>query len=46
MFAGCTSRFTHANRHCADHPYATLQRVADGHLNPQLSPSECTDDVR
>ncbi|CAL4062048.1 unnamed protein product, partial [Meganyctiphanes norvegica] len=42
---GCTSRFTHANRHCAEHPYATLKRNADGSINPQLSPSECTDDV-
>ncbi|XP_025110520.1 zinc finger protein 367-like isoform X2 [Pomacea canaliculata] len=24
---GCKSRFTHANRHCSDHPYASLQRV-------------------
>ncbi|XP_067678762.1 zinc finger protein 367-like [Haliotis asinina] len=23
----CQSRFTHANRHCPDHPYASLQRV-------------------
>lgn len=23
---GCNSRFTHANRHCSDHPYASLRR--------------------
>lgn len=30
--AGCESLFTHANRHCQDHPYATLKRV-----NPQIT---------
>ncbi|XP_041359183.1 zinc finger protein 367-like [Gigantopelta aegis] len=25
--SGCKSTFTHANRHCPNHPYATLQRV-------------------
>lgn len=25
--SGCSSRFTHANRHCSDHPCATLVRV-------------------
>ncbi|WAR23219.1 ZN367-like protein, partial [Mya arenaria] len=25
---GCDSQFTHANRHCTDHPYASLRRVS------------------
>ena len=25
-FCRCNSRFTHANRHCSDHPYASLRR--------------------
>ena len=25
-FVGCQSRFTHANRHCSEHPYAALKR--------------------
>lgn len=29
---GCESLFTHANRHCQDHPYASLKRV-----NPQIT---------
>lgn len=42
---GCTSRFTHANRHCAEHPYATLQRTADLHIDPKLTPGERTEEV-
>ncbi|XP_060589257.1 zinc finger protein 367-like [Ruditapes philippinarum] len=25
---GCPSRFTHANRHCTEHPYASLRRIS------------------
>ncbi|XP_063415846.1 zinc finger protein 148-like [Mytilus trossulus] len=25
---GCLMRFTHANRHCPDHPHASLQRIS------------------
>lgn len=28
-FAGCQMRFTHANRHCPDHPYDVLKRCED-----------------
>ena len=27
LIVGCPSRFTHANRHCSEHPYATLVRI-------------------
>ena len=30
------SRFTHANRHCADHPYATLQRESTETLMEEI----------
>ncbi|XP_071799624.1 zinc finger protein 367-like [Asterias amurensis] len=33
---GCVSRFTHANRHCADHPYATLQRESNETLMEEI----------
>ncbi|KAI4499037.1 hypothetical protein M0802_005903 [Mischocyttarus mexicanus] len=32
--AGCNKRFTHANRHCPEHPYATLTRSDDFVLKP------------
>lgn len=25
--AGCNSRFAHANRHCSEHPYVSLERI-------------------
>lgn len=28
-FVGCQMRFTHANRHCPDHPYDVLKRCED-----------------
>jgi hypothetical protein len=31
-FAGCQMRFTHANRHCPDHPYDVLKRCEDDFL--------------
>ncbi|KAK3090262.1 hypothetical protein FSP39_010495 [Pinctada imbricata] len=35
---GCPSRFTHANRHCAEHPYATLVRIKlDGSLQDLMA---------
>jgi hypothetical protein len=30
----CNSRFTHANRHCADHPFASLRRCHELALQP------------
>jgi len=28
IFSACPSRFTHANRHCTEHPYASLRRIS------------------
>uniref|UniRef100_A0A6I8PF39 C2H2-type domain-containing protein n=1 Tax=Ornithorhynchus anatinus TaxID=9258 RepID=A0A6I8PF39_ORNAN len=35
---GCPSRFTHANRHCAKHPYARLKRGQQPPGPPALGP--------
>ncbi|KDR13961.1 hypothetical protein L798_11919, partial [Zootermopsis nevadensis] len=42
---GCNMRFTHANRHCPDHPLATLQRSDDFVLRPVASNPEQSSDV-
>lgn len=42
---GCNSRFTHANRHCADHPNASLRRCHELALQPLLSQAENSPDV-
>jgi len=38
-------RFTHANRHCPDHPLATLRRSDDFVLRPVASNPEQSSDV-
>lgn len=38
-------RFTHANRHCPDHPYATLTRSDDFVLKPVTGNTELPHDV-
>ena len=38
-------RFTHANRHCPDHPYATLTRSDDFVLKPVSENSELSHEV-
>lgn len=38
-------RFTHANRHCPDHPYATLTRSDDFVLKPVSENTELPHDV-
>lgn len=38
-------RFTHANRHCPDHPYATLTRSDDFVLKPVSGNSELSHEV-
>ncbi|XP_012258428.2 RE1-silencing transcription factor [Athalia rosae] len=43
--AGCEMRFTHANRHCPDHPYATLTRSDDFVLKPVTGNTELPHDV-
>ncbi|XP_066995500.2 zinc finger protein 367 [Anabrus simplex] len=43
--SGCSMRFTHANRHCPDHPYATLHRSDDFVLRPVASNPEQSSDV-
>lgn len=35
-FVGCNSRFTHANRHCPDHPLVALRREKLEALSDQL----------
>lgn len=42
---GCDMRFTHANRHCPDHPYATLTRSDDFVLKPVSENSELSQEV-
>ncbi|KAK0084479.1 hypothetical protein PV325_006959 [Microctonus aethiopoides] len=42
---GCEMRFTHANRHCPDHPYATLTRSDDFVLKPVSGNTEMPHDV-
>lgn len=42
---GCEMRFTHANRHCPDHPYATLTRSDDFVLKPVTGNTELPHDV-
>ncbi|KOC65263.1 Zinc finger protein 367 [Habropoda laboriosa] len=42
---GCEMRFTHANRHCPDHPYATLTRSDDFVLKPVSENTELPHDV-
>ncbi|KAG7207103.1 hypothetical protein KM043_000980 [Ampulex compressa] len=42
---GCEMRFTHANRHCPDHPYATLTRSDDFVLKPVSDNTELPHDV-
>ncbi|XP_008552333.1 uncharacterized protein LOC103574622 [Microplitis demolitor] len=42
---GCEMRFTHANRHCPDHPYATLTRSDDFVLKPVSGNTELPHDV-
>ena len=41
---GCASRFTHANRHCVDHPFASLRRCHELCLQ-SLQPSENSPEV-
>ena len=36
LLSGCTVRFTHANRHCPDHPHAKLLRDDRGALEGLL----------
>ena len=46
LFTGCTSRFTHANRHCPDHPYITLRREStETLLDEILHNDENSEDV-
>ncbi|XP_076293990.1 uncharacterized protein LOC143215606 [Lasioglossum baleicum] len=42
---GCEMRFTHANRHCPDHPYATLTRSDDFVLKPVSENTDLPHDV-
>ncbi|XP_012278118.1 uncharacterized protein LOC105698440 [Orussus abietinus] len=42
---GCEMRFTHANRHCPDHPYATLTRSDDFVLKPVSGNTELSHDI-
>ncbi|KAL7297993.1 hypothetical protein TKK_0009003 [Trichogramma kaykai] len=42
---GCVMRFTHANRHCPDHPYATLTRSDDFVLKPVSGNTEIPHEV-
>ncbi|XP_035723219.1 transcriptional activator GLI3-like [Vespa mandarinia] len=42
---GCEMRFTHANRHCPEHPYATLTRSDDFVLKPVSENTELSHDV-
>ncbi|XP_011307144.1 asparagine-rich zinc finger protein AZF1-like [Fopius arisanus] len=42
---GCEMRFTHANRHCPDHPYATLTRSDDFVLKPVSGNTDLPHDV-
>ena len=42
---GCNSRFTHANRHCSDHPHASLRRCHELALQPLLSQAENSPDI-
>ncbi|KAI8509753.1 zinc finger protein 367-like [Branchiostoma floridae x Branchiostoma belcheri] len=37
---GCNSRFTHANRHCAEHPYAGLRREQTPTLDLKVKDAE------
>ncbi|KAB7504925.1 hypothetical protein Anas_06283, partial [Armadillidium nasatum] len=41
----CTSRFTHANRHCNDHPTAALKRTSETSLSGLVEAPECTEEV-
>jgi len=43
--AGCNSRFTHANRHCSDHPFASLRRCHELALQPVISQAENSPEV-
>ncbi|XP_015510303.1 uncharacterized protein LOC107217320 isoform X1 [Neodiprion lecontei] len=43
--SGCEMRFTHANRHCPDHPYATLTRSDDFVLKPVTGNTDLPHDV-
>ncbi|XP_043494002.1 regulatory protein MIG1-like [Polistes fuscatus] len=43
--AGCNRRFTHANRHCPEHPYATLTRSDDFMLKPISENTELSNEV-
>ena len=45
LFCRCNMRFTHANRHCPDHPLATLRRSDDFVLRPVASNPEQSSDV-
>lgn len=42
---GCETRFTHANRHCPEHPYANLTRSDDFVLKPVSENMELPHDV-
>ncbi|XP_011141887.1 uncharacterized protein LOC105184669 [Harpegnathos saltator] len=42
---GCEMRFTHANRHCPEHPYATLTRSDDFVLKPVSENTDLPHDV-
>ncbi|KAI4481145.1 hypothetical protein M0804_009771 [Polistes exclamans] len=41
----CKRRFTHANRHCPEHPYATLSRSDDNSLNSVPENTELSNEV-
>ncbi len=40
MILGCTSRFTHANRHCPEHQTSALKRQPVEELTPTPEPTE------
>jgi CRISPR/Cas system-associated protein endoribonuclease Cas2 len=45
LCAGCDSRFTHANRHCAQHPSAGLRREDSSTAILQLITEDTRPDV-
>jgi hypothetical protein len=42
---GCTTRYTHANRTCPEHPYAKPKRTSEIFLEPVISASENQEEV-
>jgi uncharacterized Zn-finger protein len=42
---GCFIRFTHANRHCPNHPHAALRRSKEIVLQPTLTGTENKEEV-